>query len=93
MNPTNPNEKARFSAVAARLTETVGPQLQRVAGRLKVSANYISQWRNTSNPRGPQPGWEAAVAAEARDGAEEYRRKAADLDALAVELEETAKKN
>jgi hypothetical protein len=90
MTPTNPTEKARFAAFAERLTEAVGPQLQRMAERLGVTPQYLSNWRNPANKRGPQPGWEAAAAAEARAGAESYRAKAADLDALAAELEEAA---
>lgn len=87
MAPTSPADKERFRNALNRMIEDVRPQILDVAASLKVTPNYLSQMRNPENPRGPQPGWEAIVAEACRRGAERYRRKAADLEALADELE------
>jgi hypothetical protein len=87
MTPANPSEKARYRAALARLLESTAPELQYVAERMGVVLNTASRWQNDSDPRNPKPGWAAAVAGVAREAAESYRRKAADLEALATELE------
>ena len=87
MAPINLSEKARWRAALARLTEAVTPELQGLAARMGIALNTASRWQNDTDPRNPRPGWEEAAAAEARAGAERYRRKADDLEALAAELE------
>ena len=79
--------KAEYRRAVARLTESVTPELQHLARRLGVALNTVSRWNSEIDPRHPRPGWDAAVAAEARAAAERYRRKATDLDALATELD------
>jgi len=93
MAPADRKAKAAFRSATDRLTRSVAPKIATIAQRFPsrngrgLSPNHVFRWRRDDDPRNPQPGWERCIAALAREAAEAHRTQAADLDALAAELD------
>jgi hypothetical protein len=79
--------KARFRDATDRLTLRVTPTIAELVERMGLTSQFFFRWRLPNDRRVPTPGWEAHVAAAAREAAERYRLQAEKLEAVASELE------
>jgi hypothetical protein len=61
--------------------------MEEVAEAFGVSLNLAQRWRASGGRHRPRPGWQRTLAELARVGAANNRARAADADALAVELD------